>query len=29
VDQTGFGRWRFYGAGASDFASALQRRLNR
>jgi GWxTD domain-containing protein len=29
VDQTGFGRWRFYGSGASDFASALQRRLSR
>lgn len=29
IDQTGFGRWRFYGAGSSDFASALQRRLSR
>ena len=28
-DQSGFGRWRFYGSGASDFQSALQRRLNR
>ncbi len=29
IDQTGFGRWRFYGSGASDFSSALQRRLSR
>ncbi len=29
VDQSGFGRWRFYGNGASEFASALQRQLNR
>jgi GWxTD domain-containing protein len=29
IDQSGFGRWRFYGAGANDFASALHRRLNR
>ncbi|MDZ7631816.1 MAG: GWxTD domain-containing protein [Gemmatimonadaceae bacterium] len=29
IDQNGFGRWRFYGNGASDFASALQRRLTR
>jgi GWxTD domain-containing protein len=29
VDQSGFGRWRFYGSGAADFQTALQRRLNR
>ncbi|MCC7052525.1 MAG: GWxTD domain-containing protein [Gemmatimonadaceae bacterium] len=29
IDQSGFGRWRFYGSGANDFASALHRRLNR
>ena len=28
-DQSGFGRWRFYGSGSTDFQSALQRRLNR
>lgn len=28
-DQSGFGRWRFYGNGAAAFQSALQRRLNR
>ena len=28
-DQSGFGRWRFYGSGASDFQSALQRHLSR
>ena len=28
-DQSGFGRWRFYGSGSADFQSALQRRLNR
>jgi GWxTD domain-containing protein len=28
-DQSGFGRWRFYGSSAADFQSALQRRLNR
>ena len=28
-DQSGFGRWRFYGSGAADFQSALQRHLNR
>ena len=29
IDQSGFGRWRFYGNGSNDFATALQRRLNR
>lgn len=29
IDQTGFGRWRFYGSGAGDFSVALQRRLSR
>ncbi len=29
IDQTGFGRWRFYDSSASNFASALQRRLTR
>ena len=28
-DQSGFGRWRFYGNGAAAFQTALQRRLNR
>ena len=28
-DQSGFGRWRFYGSGSTDFQSALQRRLSR
>jgi GWxTD domain-containing protein len=28
-DQTGFGRWRFYGASASEFQSALARRMSR
>ena len=28
-DQSGFGRWRFYGSAAADFQSALQRHLNR
>jgi len=28
-DQSGFGRWRFYGNGAALFQTALQRRLNR
>jgi len=28
-DQSGFGRWRFFGSGASEFQTALQRRLNR
>jgi len=29
IDQSGFGRWRFFGNGANEFASALQRRLTR
>jgi GWxTD domain-containing protein len=29
VDASGFGRWRFYGNGATEFQSALQRRMNR
>jgi GWxTD domain-containing protein len=29
VDQSGYGRWRFYGNSASEFQSALQRRLSR
>ncbi len=29
IDQSGFGRWRFYGNSSSEFMSALQRRLNR
>jgi len=28
-DQSGFGRWRFFGNGAAAFQTALQRRLNR
>ena len=28
-DQSGYGRWRFYGSGAADFQSAMIRRLNR
>lgn len=29
IDQTGFGRWRFFDSGAANFQSALQRRLTR
>jgi GWxTD domain-containing protein len=29
VDQSGYGRWRFYGNSSSEFQSALQRRLSR
>jgi GWxTD domain-containing protein len=29
VDQSGFGRWRFYGSSANDFASSLSRRITR
>ena len=29
VDQSGFGRWRFYNTSANEFVSALQRQLNR
>jgi GWxTD domain-containing protein len=29
VDQSGFGRWRFYNTSANEFATALQRQLNR